>query len=190
MKDADRLVSEARTLRATILQQTRQTRNALAYLPSEFLVDPAFLTALDAFETNLPSQLQDITGLAKGGDWEGVRLRLENESGLMERVTKELVGSINRDLDEELPRAVANMRTVQRRIVFIVPATAISTVFIAAFFGWAIARRILELRLEERVQERTRIARELHDTLLQSFQAILLKFHGVTYLIPDRPEAQ
>ena len=190
LKDADRLVSEARTLRATILQQTRQTRNALAYLPSEFLVDPAFLTALDAFETNLPSQLQDITGLAKAGDWEGVRLRLENESGRMERVTKELVGSINRDLDEELPRAVANMRTVQRRIVFIVPATAISTVFIAAFFGWAIARRILELRLEERVQERTRIARELHDTLLQSFQAILLKFHGVTYLIPDRPEAQ
>jgi signal transduction histidine kinase len=108
----------------------------------------------------------------------------------METATAALVQNINRDLDDELPRAVANMRTVQRRIFFIVPVTAISTVFIAAFFGWAIARRILELRVEERVSERTRIARELHDTLLQSFQAVLLKFHTVTYLIPDRPEAQ
>src|SRR4029077_686682 len=32
------------------------------------------------------------------------------------------------------------------------------------------------LRLEERVNERTRIARELHDTLLGSFQGVLLKF--------------
>src|SRR5271165_1757866 len=189
-KDADRLVTETKALRTTILEQTQQTRNALAYLPSEFLVDPSFVTALDAFGTTLPSQLQDIEALARAGDWEAVRLRLGNESKRMETSTAELVQSINRDLDEELPRAVANMRTVQRRILFIVPATAMSTVFIAAFFGWAIARRILELRLEERVRERTRIARELHDTLLQSFQAILLKFHGVTYLLPDNPEAQ
>src|SRR5215831_18694142 len=51
--------------------------------------------------------------------------------------------------------------------------------------------RQFEVRMEERVGERTRIARELHDTLLQSFQAVLMKFHAATYLIPDRPaEAQ
>ncbi|MEO8427849.1 MAG: sensor histidine kinase, partial [Verrucomicrobiota bacterium] len=88
-------------------------------------------------------------------------------------------------------RAVANMRDVQRRALLIVPATAVSTVLIAAFFGWAIARRMLELRLEERLNERTRIARELHDTLLQSFQGVLMKFSSVRHLIPERPaEAQ
>src|SRR6266566_2310296 len=46
------------------------------------------------------------------------------------------------------------------------------------------------MRLEERVSERTRIARDFHDTLLQSFQGVLLKFHAVTYLLHDRPEAQ
>jgi len=46
----------------------------------------------------------------------------------------------------------------------------------------------LNMRLEERVSERTRIARDLHDTLLQSFQGVLLKFHAVTYLLPDRPD--
>jgi len=44
--------------------------------------------------------------------------------------------------------------------------------------------RYFEVRMEERVRERTRIARDLHDTLLQSFQGVLLRFHTVTYLLP------
>ena len=44
--------------------------------------------------------------------------------------------------------------------------------------------------LEARVNERTRIARDLHDTLLQSFQGVLLKFHAVTYLLTNQPEAE
>jgi len=43
------------------------------------------------------------------------------------------------------------------------------------------------VRLEERVEERTRIARELHDTLLQSFQGVLLTFRSAAFLLPDRP---
>ena len=50
--------------------------------------------------------------------------------------------------------------------------------------------RQFEMRMEERVAERTRIARELHDTLLQSFQGVLMKFHAVTYQLSDRPELQ
>jgi signal transduction histidine kinase/ligand-binding sensor domain-containing protein len=46
------------------------------------------------------------------------------------------------------------------------------------------------IRIEERVGERTRIARDLHDTLLQSFQGLLLKFHAVTYLLGENPEAR
>ncbi len=187
-KDARRLIAEATPLRTALVEQTQQTRSTLAYLPPEFHVDPAFLTALDTIEITLPAQLQDITSLATLGDWETIHLRLDNELKRIETTTAALVKSIDRDLDEELPLAVANMRSVQNRILLIVPATAVSTVLIAAFFGWAIARRILELRLEERVSERTRIARDLHDTLLQSFQAVLMKFSAVTYQLPDRPK--
>lgn len=42
--------------------------------------------------------------------------------------------------------------------------------------------------LEARVDERTRIARELHDTLLQSFNGLLLRFQAVSNLLPSRPE--
>jgi signal transduction histidine kinase/ligand-binding sensor domain-containing protein len=41
---------------------------------------------------------------------------------------------------------------------------------------------------EARVSERTRIARELHDTLLQSFQGLLLRFQSVAKLLPERPD--
>lgn len=42
----------------------------------------------------------------------------------------------------------------------------------------------LTLRFEERLAERTRIARELHDTLLQSFQALMLHFQAVSDMLP------
>ncbi len=44
-----------------------------------------------------------------------------------------------------------------------------------------------DARLEERVGERTRIARDLHDTLLQSFQALLFRFQAVRELHRTRP---
>ena len=44
-----------------------------------------------------------------------------------------------------------------------------------------------EMTLEARVAERTRIARDLHDTLLQSFHGLLLRFQAVSHLLPERP---
>jgi signal transduction histidine kinase/ligand-binding sensor domain-containing protein len=43
------------------------------------------------------------------------------------------------------------------------------------------------MTLEARVGERTRIARDLHDTLLQSFQGLLLRFQAASNLLPARP---
>jgi signal transduction histidine kinase/ligand-binding sensor domain-containing protein len=42
--------------------------------------------------------------------------------------------------------------------------------------------------LEAKVSERTRIARELHDTLLQSFHGLLLGFQAASNLLPARPD--
>ena len=48
-------------------------------------------------------------------------------------------------------------------------------------------RREFEATLEARVDERTRIARDLHDTLLQRFHGLLLQFQAAFNLLPDRP---
>jgi signal transduction histidine kinase len=46
--------------------------------------------------------------------------------------------------------------------------------------------RQFEMTLDARVAERTRIARDLHDTLLQSFHGLLLRFQTALDLLPDR----
>ena len=65
-------------------------------------------------------------------------------------------------------------------------------IFVLASLWFAYRRRLHQIarefnaRLEERVGERTRIARELHDTLLQSFQGLLLRFQAAVNLLPGR----
>jgi signal transduction histidine kinase len=44
------------------------------------------------------------------------------------------------------------------------------------------------LTLETRVNERTRIARDLHDTLLQSFHGLLFRIQAARNMLPRRPE--
>jgi signal transduction histidine kinase len=67
-----------------------------------------------------------------------------------------------------------------------------STVFLALLWA-AYQFRVRHLHhefamtLEARVSERTRVARDLHDTLLQSAHGLLLRFQTVSQLLPDRP---
>jgi signal transduction histidine kinase len=68
---------------------------------------------------------------------------------------------------------------------------------VAAFLGllWALYQlrlrqlaRQFNMRLEERVSERTRIARDLHDTLLQSFHGLMFQFQAARNMLPRRPD--
>ena len=45
----------------------------------------------------------------------------------------------------------------------------------------------INIGVEARVNERTRIARDLHDTLLQSFQGLVLRFQAVDEMLSTRP---
>jgi ligand-binding sensor domain-containing protein/signal transduction histidine kinase len=67
----------------------------------------------------------------------------------------------------------------------------------AAFLGlvWGLYRyrlhqiaREFDARLAERVNERTRIARDLHDTLLQSFHGLMFRFQAARNMLPRRSE--
>ena len=49
-------------------------------------------------------------------------------------------------------------------------------------------RQEFNMRLEGRLDERGRIARELHDTLLQSFQGLMFSFQAARNLLPARTE--
>jgi signal transduction histidine kinase len=186
--DVRRLLTEAGSLRATLREQTQQTRTAIANLPPETVVDPSFLPTLDTIDVTLPAEIEDIVGLARTGDWGAIQPRIDEELNPNEDQTAILVDRINRQASGELARVAAQTRSIQLSILIIVPATALSTFFIATFFGWSIARRFIELSLEERVGERIRIARELHDTLLQGFQGLMGQIQAAINILPRKPE--
>jgi len=185
LRDEQQLVAEAETLRRALMQQTQAIRSALRNLPPSAGVDQTLLPTVEAIEIALPSQLEAISALARTGDWEAVALRLTKELKPLERQTSVLIKTIDQEVSREMGHAVSSMRNVQRGIFVLVPTTAILTFFIAAFFAWAITRRMVELRLQERVEERTRIARDLHDTLLQGLISATMQLHLAIDQVPE-----
>lgn len=73
---------------------------------------------------------------------------------------------------------------------FRVTGLCLTAAAIFAGFRYRLARihAAMNLRFEGRLAERTRIARELHDTLLQSFQGLRFEFQAARNLFPRRPE--
>jgi len=55
-----------------------------------------------------------------------------------------------------------------------------------AAYSYRVAQMVrqFEVRLEERASERTRLARDLHDTLLQSFQGLIFRLQAIDDLLP------
>jgi signal transduction histidine kinase/ligand-binding sensor domain-containing protein len=76
---------------------------------------------------------------------------------------------------------------------FRILVTAVAVLLLAALLFGRVRqitetqRRRLEQRLDDRLNERTRIARELHDSLLQGFHALMFRLEAVRQLLPDRP---
>src|SRR4029079_1779289 len=185
--NARRRAAETATLRTTLSDQGLRIKTTLASLPANTPVDPSLLPLMESIQATLPAQLEAINALAMSDDVATIQRRLRSELPPLERQTSELVARIAQRAREELAQAQVRMRRVQNAVLIIVPATAIGSFVVAAILGWSVVRRIVELRLETRVSERTRIARDLHDTLLQSFQGVLLRFQAATIVLPDRP---
>jgi signal transduction histidine kinase len=66
-------------------------------------------------------------------------------------------------------------------------------IFLALLWGLYLLRlrqmrQEFNIALEARVNEWTRIARELHDTLLQSLHGLMLEFQAACNMLPRRPE--
>src|SRR4029434_1328785 len=69
----------------------------------------------------------------------------------------------------------------------LVVAMAFAVLWAAYRFRVRQVARAYQRRLDERVNERMRIARELHDTLLQSFHGLLRRFQTASYLLLEHP---
>ena len=138
------LVNEAQAIRDALLENSRRTRNALRQLPPEVRPDPALLPTLLTIQDTLPAELEGIIALARSRDWEAVRLRLRNQVRPLEFRSEQLVDNIDRQVGEERAQAVLNIARVQRKILLIVPITAMLTLLFASFLGLAVTRSITQ----------------------------------------------
>lgn len=141
-EDSAKLQQNADSLRKALLEDSRNSREALSRLPPEVNLDPALQPALETIHHALPSQLEAIVLLGKVGEWEAVRLRLTNEVRPLESRISTIVENIDREVTQERAQAVINIRQAQQRIFLIVPITAVLTLLFAAFLGTAITRSI------------------------------------------------
>ena len=138
------LVTEAELLRNDLLEDSRRTGNSLTSLPPKLKLDPTLVSTLEAIQDALPAELAAITDLAKSKDWQAVRLRLANQVRPLESRSSALVKMIEQQVGDEQVEAASQVVNLQKRILLIVPLTALITLLIAAFLGLAITRSITE----------------------------------------------
>jgi signal transduction histidine kinase len=127
-----------------------------------------------------PSVLDKLQGVWRRmaeGDVAGVR-----------RAAKEVDWAVNSQI--YLPSRVLNALIQSWRWAALIFSMATFLLLLGALHRRRLQQleRQFNMRLEERLNERTRIARDLHDTLLQSFTALLPHLQTVSNVLPTRPD--
>ena len=151
-EDQEQLMTVSEALRSNVLNEAKRTEAAFTHLPSEVKVDATVFPTIEAIENTLLSHLDAIRALAASGEWAAVRDRTDKQVQRLEFLSSQLVKDVARDVEEQRTQAALNIALVERRIVFTAIVTGFVTLFTAAFFGWATALRIIELRVEARAE--------------------------------------
>ncbi len=170
LRDASALSIRSELLKKDLLEQLQQTRETLSSSPSDHQLASRCLPVLDAIELGFPHHIEAIEQLGAAGGWEAVNRRVMDQLKPREADITPLAREMDAAYTAELSLAEQNTLRLQNRILFLIPFMALSTSTMATLFAWVIARRILELQIEERLSERMRITRDLHDTFLQTVQ--------------------
>lgn len=92
--------------------------------------------------------------------------------------------------DATLPIVVPQVFYLRPGFLVIFSGVLLALVFWVSRVYTRREKAVLRTRLEERFQERERIARELHDTLLQSVQGMMLSFQAVADSLPAESRAR
>jgi len=91
----------------------------------------------------------------------------------------------------ELLSFVVEPAYYQTKLFFVACLAVVAgTIWLLSFLRLKRARAQIEQRIGAQSEERERISRELHDTLLQGFQGLMLKFQAVMKVLPPEEPAR
>ena len=173
-EEQDQLITVSEALRSDVLDETQRTEAAFRHLPSAVKVDETVLPTIETIENTLLSHLDAIKALAASGEWADVRSRTDDQVQRLEFLSSQLVKDVAREVEEQRTQAASNIALVEHRIVLTAIVTGFVTLFTAAFFGWATALRIIEIRGEARAE------REQAEEALRQAQADLARASRVS----------
>ena len=165
-EDIEGLRREAAHSRSVFANDLEAIRDVFVRLPPEVQRDAAPLTTVEAVETTWLPQLDALIALGADFDWNAVRLRLEDERGPLEARASDLVRSVQQRVTDELVQSVLQSEQMKRRVLVILPLTALLTLVFATLLGIEITRSITG-PLDQLLESATALARGDFDHRVQ-----------------------
>jgi signal transduction histidine kinase len=194
-EDTSRVLQEAGPLEVSVRDQVQRAKSSLMQMPPGVSLDPTIVPILDDIQITLQTHLEEIRLLAIVHDWVAIRRRLDTQIRPVEFLSSDLVATVDHEVGMEEAQSIEATRAAELRAFyltnwFLVLCAAVFLALLAVAYQWRIwqLQHEFEMTLEARVGERTRIARELHDTLLQSFQALLPRLQASINMLASRPD--
>jgi PAS domain S-box-containing protein len=157
-EDIEGLRREATHSRSVFANDLQDMRDVVARLPPEVRGDAAPLPIVEAVETTWSPQLDALIALGAASDWNAARLRLGNERGPLEARASNLVRSVQQRVTNELEQSVVQSELLKRRVLVILPLTALLTLAFATLLGTEITRSIT-VPLHQLMDSATALAR-------------------------------
>jgi PAS domain S-box-containing protein len=140
-QDAARFESEGNRLLRAFGDDAAQATEAVRALPAGTQRDSE-LSSLETVRALFAGQVESLIGLAKSGDWVGVRLRLASRMPMIGELSESLVHDIDAIVEIEKQSGMEDIRNAEIRTNWTLGITGILSLVLAALLGIAVTKRI------------------------------------------------
>ncbi|HEY6369401.1 MAG TPA: ATP-binding protein [Candidatus Sulfotelmatobacter sp.] len=140
-QDAARFEVEGNRLLLAFSNDVEQATEAVRALPAGTQRDSE-RSSLETVRALFAGQVESLIGLAKSGDWVGVRLRLASRMPMIGELSESLVHDIDAIVEIEKQIGLEDIRQAQIRTNWTLGIAGISSLVLAALLGVAVTKRI------------------------------------------------
>jgi signal transduction histidine kinase len=159
--DTQQFSAAAARFREKFREDVRQAQLSLSTLPGT-AQNPAILSALEAVQLTLLSQLDTSAELAAAGDWSALRLRFADQVQSLIQLSSVLMEKVERVVSQQRAEALESTQHARRQLLAVLPVTALLTLAFAIGLGWSATRAITDPLKELDAGAQALARREFH----------------------------
>ena len=141
--DGPEFATESGFLRQKFLEDVNRA-GQLYTASSEVGHDPLILSTLQTLQVTLPSQVDQVMGLAAVNDWSAAHSRLTDQVQGLVDLSALLVERVDREVSQQRADAIESAQRARRQLFIVLPATVFIALLMAVLLGWHVTRTITE----------------------------------------------